>query len=302
MKWILILALVFCVGCGGPTTIHPPTPVPGPSFTVMYYAAYDCANREDEANSLINQLAWPVHTERIKVTAQVDALSEAPKRYEKKQHGMELVETLEESSTGDPMTLVDFVVSSALKNPSENYILVLLGHGGGWYGFGVDGHDWLNEKEITEAFAMIKSAGVEFEAIVFDSCFMANYSIAKMLKAHTRYLVASPNASTALAIPHGVTLADLGSKPINAQGFCMWVVERYRASNSCRFLNGLIISLAAIDLEKLPAKAVKADPATVHAPAPFVSINVGDCVMRVVGNWVHGNYTGLQEDPLRLGE
>ena len=97
-----------------------------------------------------------------------------------------------------PDTLRDFIKWSAQAFPADQYVLALWDHGGGpIVGFGNDnalgGGKAMVVNDIVSA---IKSAGVSFELVGFDSCLMATLEVASMLSPYANYLVASEEVTT----------------------------------------------------------------------------------------------------------
>ena len=96
------------------------------------------------------------------------------------------------ASMADPETLTDFIRWSAEKYPAKKYALVLWDHGGGSKtGIFIDelfDGDTLYLDELHDALA---AGGVDFEAVLFDACLMANLETAYAIQDHARWMIAS---------------------------------------------------------------------------------------------------------------
>jgi len=104
---------------------------------------------------------------------------------------------LGETNTGNPNTLVDFVTWAAEEYPANHYMLVLLGHGGGWTFYGSDSseldHDSLSMKELDQALVKItNSTEIEkFDVIVWHACMMGQLEVMTTIAPYANYAVAS---------------------------------------------------------------------------------------------------------------
>ena len=103
-----------------------------------------------------------------------------------------LEETLPLQSMADPKTLSDFIRWAAEKHPARKYALVLWDHGGGSKtGIFIDelfAGDVMYLDELHDAF---QGGGVNFEAVLFDACMMANLETAYAIKDNAKWMIAS---------------------------------------------------------------------------------------------------------------
>ena len=92
----------------------------------------------------------------------------------------------------DPKTLSDFIRWAAEKHPARKYALVLWDHGGGSKtGIFIDelfAGDVMYLDELHDAF---QGGGVNFEAVLFDACMMANLETAYAIKDNAKWMIAS---------------------------------------------------------------------------------------------------------------
>ena len=104
----------------------------------------------------------------------------------------ELEETLPLQSMADPETLSDYIRWAAEKYPAHKYALVLWDHGGGSKtGIFIDElfeGDVMYLDELHDAF---QGGGVNFEAVLFDACMMANLETAYAIKDNAKWMIAS---------------------------------------------------------------------------------------------------------------
>jgi hypothetical protein len=110
---------------------------------------------------------------------------------------------LGEVNTGSPNTLVDFVAWAAKEYPANHYMLVLLGHGGGWTYYGSDssttdlssesGHDSLSMEELDQALAEITNNTEikKFDMVVWHACMMDQLDVMTIIAPYANYAVAS---------------------------------------------------------------------------------------------------------------
>jgi hypothetical protein len=102
-------------------------------WTFMVYVAGDndlsAAGDED-----LREMRTVGSTAAVNVVAEFDnAGDHGTRRFHVRRDGVgEPVETLDETDSGSPETLLDFVAWAAAEYPAERYALVLWNHGGGW--------------------------------------------------------------------------------------------------------------------------------------------------------------------------
>lgn len=114
----------------------------------------------------------------------------------------------------DPQSLTDFIRWGATEAPSQRYILVLWDHGYGIKGgFGADELNNRKTMPVSELRDAIADAGVFFEIIAFDACLMGTVEAAYALRNHTKYLIASEEATPACGLYYTTWLAALERNP-----------------------------------------------------------------------------------------
>lgn len=104
----------------------------------------------------------------------------------------ELDETLPLQSMADPETLADFIRWGAEAYPARKYALVLWDHGGGSKtGIFIDELFEGDTMYLDELHDALADGGVNFEAVLFDACLMANVETAWAIKDYAKWMVAS---------------------------------------------------------------------------------------------------------------
>ncbi|MBI2267696.1 MAG: hypothetical protein HYU64_21440 [Armatimonadetes bacterium] len=151
------------------------------------------------------------------------------------------LETFEESpSMAEGKTLEDFISWGMRKFPAKHYVLVMEGHGGGWYGWG-DGIEPMAPSEIARAVKSgVREASaasgqpMKMDAIIFNSCYMANMEAMESLRGSSDVTLASENFSNggAVELINGY-IAGVGrdieeGKPFHAREFARGLVEESR--------------------------------------------------------------------------
>jgi hypothetical protein len=102
-------------------------------WTFMVYMAGD-NSLSDAGDTDLREMRTVGSTADVNVVAEFDNEGDrgTNRYYIKRDGSSEPVESLGETDSGDPKTLVDFVAWAREKYPAERYGLVLWNHGGGW--------------------------------------------------------------------------------------------------------------------------------------------------------------------------
>lgn len=102
-------------------------------WTFMVYLAGD-NNLSPAADVDLREMRTIGSTGEVNVVAQVDrARNQGTTRYLVRRDGAdETTQTLGQTNSGDPQTLIDFIAWAARDYPAERYALILWNHGGGW--------------------------------------------------------------------------------------------------------------------------------------------------------------------------
>ena len=168
---------------------------------------------------------------------------------------LELVMELPQASMADPETLTDYIRWGTEQYPSEKYMLVLWGHGGGSStGLLYDecnGADILYLYELENA---LKEADVQFEVVLMDACLMCNLETAMILKPFAKYMVASEELVPGYGSAFQEWLRVLFLNPDSGgdqigEIICDKTQEKYSISDDD--LSQKELTLAVVDLSKI---------------------------------------------------
>jgi hypothetical protein len=195
---------------------------------------------------------------------QIDRLSSATTRMFCGPDGDEYYpKSLGDVDMGNSATLADFLQWGVSNFPSEEYILIIGGHGNG-FDIGPDNHAGESVLTSAEIRAAISAAGMTFSDIILDSCLMSTIETAYELKASTQYLMCSQSMIDFSGFDYYPMLSAINDSPdIDARDIGSILVNAYQAAYSvkkdaqvsCISMAG-IVSLAsdidafAIELEK----------------------------------------------------
>jgi len=118
------------------------------------------------------------------------------------------------TKASDPQTLTDFIKWGVKEAPSQRYILVLWDHGYGIKGgFGADELNGNKTMAVSDISAAIANSGVFFDIIAFDACLMGTVETAYALRYHTKYLIASEEATPACGLYYTTWIGALERNP-----------------------------------------------------------------------------------------
>lgn len=170
----------------------------------------------------------------------------------------------EDVNSCDPQTLADVIKYATTNYPAPSYGLVLWSHASGWMPsdrkktkkrtFGIDNgmntqKDINNGMEITELDSALTWAGVHFDFILSDACFMQNIEIAYQLRTHTETCIGSPAEIPAPGAPYDVLLPHIFANDIDARGMARQIVNQYVGTYRIDSQYGALLS--AIDCSKM---------------------------------------------------
>jgi len=159
------------------------------------------------------------------------------------------IESAGEINTGDPDSLVDFVVWAIKNFPAEHYILSLFGHGTGWLGYGYDysagsidysNFDLLSLPDLDQAMNDIfqQTDISKFDLFIWHACLMGQLETISATSAYADYALASEEALdragwdytamlTKINDDPDVTPLELGKTLVNATYAYMSQPEHY---------------------------------------------------------------------------
>ena len=130
----------------------------------------------------------------------------------------EVVETIGETATGDPQTLVDFATWSMDTYPAQHYALILWDHGGSWLGIATDASaddDDLSMPELGDALAQITAAngGQPLDLIGFDACLMGELEVYSTVAPYAQVAVGAEESIPGFGWEYATPLQALARDP-----------------------------------------------------------------------------------------
>jgi hypothetical protein len=282
--------LAFCfiatwlAGCGGHTTVTPPSSS-NTTWTVLVYMA---ANNSLDAAALLNfqqmaQVAFPAGTANAPVTILVQMTRaggngtgtdnwSGTRRYIVQQNtsstifpSSELLNNMGSSvDSGNPQTLQQFIAWGQGYAPATHYLVDVWDHGSGW--------DPVNDATSTKALhraicydqttgsvmtdASLSSALTALypiDIVAMDDCLMSCAEVAYQIRGQANYLVASEDSTPA----EGFNYTDLISKLVSQYGtLTPSAYAQYIASDSLQYWNNNAgLTMTALNLSKMNAVA-----------------------------------------------
>jgi hypothetical protein len=220
-----------------------------PEWTVLVYSAADDEVLEGNMWFDVNEMELVGSNPQMNIVVQIDRYTGAftgdgdwseARRYlviqdDDLDHiASPVLESLGETDTGDPQTLIDFVTWAVQKYPAKKYALILSDHGGGWTGgfsdMSASSYSDLSIPEIVSSMEQIRqNTAVEtFELIGFDACLMAQIEVFGSLYPYSNYMVASEEVEPGYGWSYAAWLEQLAANPsIDGSGLSESIVTTY---------------------------------------------------------------------------
>lgn len=167
------------------------------------------------------------------------------------------VERFDDLDMSKPTTLADFLVWGMRAYPAQNYLVVLMDHGGGWNGAFTDdasarGDRIMSPDGIAAALRMAHTAsGQKPHVVDMAACLMASAEVAHEMKDDAGFLVGSEEMGTIAAFKYNPIVnalqrfARLG-KALKPQQIADFLVHYYDKDNTDAY-----VTRSAIDLSKV---------------------------------------------------
>lgn len=184
--------------------VHPS--IPQETWHLMLYFAGD-NNLSFFLNEALYRLQQLSNRPRITVTVQLDRPTDSGVRRYLVRPDQDCVwgETcwsLDESSTGDPAILGDYILWAQENHPADHYYLAIADHGRGTQGIAWDdtsGGDYLALPELRQALQYGSDNGLlKIDLLHLDACLMGMAEVAYEIWPYADYMVASENLAWAL--------------------------------------------------------------------------------------------------------
>lgn len=199
-----------------------------PKWTFMVYIAGD-NNLDPAALKDIAEMAKVGSSEDLNIVVQLDRARDRKTRrfYITKGGGYQkdCVETFDETNTGDPAVLEEFILWGMEKYPASRYALVIWNHGGGWwdeperarrniaYDDSSDG-DSLNNQELQDVLDKVAQIrGNKIDILGMDACLMAMVEVAYQLRDSVKITVGSEEEEPFEGWPYDRVLDILKNRP-----------------------------------------------------------------------------------------
>ena len=220
-----------------------------PEWTVMVYSAADDEALEENMWFDVNEMELVGSNSEMNIVVQIDRYAGAftgdgdwsdTRRYLVRQDTdltsitSPVVETVGESDTGDPHTLIDFVTWAIQNYPAKKYALVMSDHGGGWTGGFSDmssaSYSDLSIPEIVSSLEQARqNTGIDtFELIGFDACLMGQIEVFGSLYPYSNYMVASEEVIPSYGWSYAAWLEQLAQNPgMNGGELSQSIVSTY---------------------------------------------------------------------------
>lgn len=192
------------------------------NWTVLVYMAAD-NNLAQSGKQNLNEMESATQPEGLNLVVQADFPGERTKRYLIEQDSdpdnitSHVVKNMDNTDSGDPDTLRDFVIWGRNRYPAERYMLVIWAHGDSWY----KGNKWISPDDETSnligvANGELKSALAgtgKWDILLFDACSMQGVEIITEMQDLTDYVVASADLVPATGFPYAQIIPLLHLSP-----------------------------------------------------------------------------------------
>lgn len=192
---------------------------PQPEWTLLVYVNAD-TNLELACVTNLEAMVQACNTDRVNVIVQLDRAEKdepegegftargigdldnfwSTKRLRIHPGGVEELQDLGETNSGDAKTLANFIAWGVKEYPAKRTALVFMDHGGAWAGWGHDlshKEDMLSVQELAAGIeAGRKAAGIgRFDVLAFESCLMASIEVMRALRPHAKLMCGSEEIS-----------------------------------------------------------------------------------------------------------
>jgi len=198
------------------------------SWTVLVYMAAD-NNLAQSGKQNLNEMESATQPEGLKLVVQADFPGERTKRYLIEQDAdpdnitSNVIKDMDNTDSGDPDTLRDFIIWGRNRYPAQRYMLVIWAHGDSWY----KGNKWISPDDETSNLIGVANgelrsalAGTGYwDILLLDACSMQGVEIITEMQDLTEYIVASADLVPATGFPYAqiIPILHLGSSNVAEQ-------------------------------------------------------------------------------------
>lgn len=189
------------------------------------------------------------HAESAGIAVNADRLQ----RFCYDSRGYTLLEEQELQNMASAQTLTDFIRWGAEAYPAEKYLLCIWDHGGGSNGgLIVDERFGNASMSVEELGRAVDAADTALEAVVLDSCMMANLETAQALSSAAHYLIASEELVSGTGTAYREWLQYLYDTPDClgeefGRAFCDGMQRKYDGQDDAQTLTFFTIDLTQMD-------------------------------------------------------
>lgn len=194
-------------------------------WTVMAYMAGD-NNLDRAALGDIAEMARVGSSDKLNILVQLDRADDLLTRRffitKGGGYGKNCIKTFEETNTGNPRVLEDFMLWAMEKYPANRYFLILWNHGGGWwedprrsiaYDDSSDG-DALDNQELKGVLSRVaEKTGEPLDILGMDACLMNMVEVAYQLKDCVQVMVGSEEEEPFDGWPYNRILQVIKNRP-----------------------------------------------------------------------------------------
>ena len=194
-------------------------------WTVMVYMAGD-NNLDRAALRDIAEMARVGSSNKMNVLVQLDRADDLLTRRffitRGGGYGKDCIKTFEETNTGDPRILENFVLWAMEEYAAKRYLLILWNHGGGWWedprrSIAYDdssGGDALDNRELKSVLSTItQKIGRPIDILGMDACLMNMVEVAYQLKDCVQVMVGSEEEEPFDGWPYNRILEVMKNRP-----------------------------------------------------------------------------------------
>lgn len=268
------------------------------SWTIMVFLAAD-NDLEEYALGDMDELEVIGSTSAVNILVQLDRASgydssdgnwTETRRYfvtrDNNQRGItsELVQSLGETSSGDPAVLADFAIWSMQYYPAEHYALIVWDHGGSWLGIASDASaddDDLSLPEVDRALSQITAAnnGQPLDIVGFDACLMGEFEVYHTIAPYADYGIAAEETIPGFGWDYVGPLDALVRNPaMDSQTLSRAFVDNYMSFYTETVTYYDVFDLGVIDLQQSTAvyESLEDFTSAVAAHAGSVLSAIGD--------------------------
>ena len=235
---------------------------------MVYMIGSDLESRSGMATTDLNEMLYAqLDNKRINYFVQTggtkrwrNSVMKAGKvqRWRMDSRGLELQDTLKSQAMTSPEVLADFIRYCAAEAPADRYMLIFWDHGAGSVsGYGHDENYPNDTMDIGEISRALKSGGVKFDMVGFDTCLMATLETAIAIEPYADYMLASEESEPGTGWYYTNWLKVLDNNTsVNTLSLGKQIIDDFTEA-SARVARGAQTTLSLVDLAELKGTVLK---------------------------------------------